>query len=67
MAVSEDVIAKILQLIPTHPTLGAVMGANALRDVHTADILAAICILEERGNVRKGELLGRNSPPQGAL
>ena len=41
MAADEDLIAKILQLVPTHPTLGAVMGASALRDVPTADILAA--------------------------
>lgn len=65
MAVSEDVIAKILQLIPTHPTLGAVMGANALRNVHTADILAAVRILGDRGQVNRGELLVRDTPPKG--
>jgi len=29
MAADEDLIARILQLVPTHPTLGAVMGASA--------------------------------------
>jgi hypothetical protein len=64
MAADEDLIARILQLFPTHPTLGAVMGASALRDVPTADVLAAVHILVHRGQINRPVMSGHNPPPR---
>lgn len=60
MPVSEDLIATVLELLPTHPSIEALMEADALKDVRSADIHAALRILEERGQVRRGELFGRD-------
>jgi hypothetical protein len=65
VSVSEELITRILLLLPNHPTVEALMGAEALTDVRAVDIYAALRILEDRKLVRMDELLGRDTPPQG--
>jgi hypothetical protein len=63
-AVGEELIANVLELLPSHPTIEELEQTGDLRDVPAADIRAALHILEERRQVRTGELFGRNMPPQ---
>jgi len=64
MAISEETIVEVLRLLPNHSTVEALREADTLRDVTLADIRAALCILEERGQARAGELFGRGMPPR---
>ena len=65
MAVSKELIAKVLQLLPNHPTIEALKETTDLTDVPFSDIREALLILEERKKVRGRELFGRDVPPQG--
>ena len=46
-AVREELIAKIFELLPGHPTVEELEQVSDLRDVPTVDIRAALHILEE--------------------
>ena len=56
MADSEDLILKVLELLPTHPSVEELMDADVLRDVRSAEIHAALRVLMERGHVTAEEL-----------
>jgi hypothetical protein len=62
--VCEELIAKVLGLLPSHPTVEELEQTGDLRDVPVSDIRVALHILEERGQVRVEELFGRDMPPQ---
>jgi hypothetical protein len=62
MAVNEELITKILLLLPTHPTSEALLDSHDLTNVRAADIYAAVRILQQRKLVRMSELFGRDSP-----
>jgi hypothetical protein len=62
MAVNEELITKILLLLPTHPTLEALLESDDLTNVRAADIYAAVRILQQRKLVRMSELFGRDTP-----
>ena len=64
MAISEELIASVLQLLPKHSTIEGLKETNALANVPVADIYTALHILSERGQVRAGELFGRDTPLQ---
>jgi len=56
MTDSEDLVLKVLELLPTHPSVEALMDADVLRDVRSAEIQAALRVLMERGHVTAEEL-----------
>jgi hypothetical protein len=60
MPLDEDLTAKVLELLPTHPSIEALQEAHALRDVRLVDIRNALRVLQERGHVRAGELFRRD-------
>ena len=62
VSVNENLITKILLLLPTHPTLEALLECDDLTNVRAADIYAAVRILEQRKLVRMSELFGRGAP-----
>jgi hypothetical protein len=66
-AVREELIAKVLELLPSHSTVEDLKQTSNLRDVPAADISTTLRILEERGQVRAGELFGRDLPPHREL
>jgi hypothetical protein len=66
MTVSEETIAEVLRLLPNHSTIEGLRDTDALKDVPSADIHAALHILEGRGLVRAGELFGRDIPLRAA-
>ena len=51
----EELLAKMSKLVHMYPSVGAMLGADALRDVPTAHIQAAFQILEKRGPLSLGE------------
>jgi hypothetical protein len=61
-AVQEELIAKVLELLPSHSTVEELKQTSSLRDVPAVDIRTALCILEERGQVGARELFGRDLP-----
>lgn len=58
----EDLIATVLELLPTHPSVEALMESDALKDTRAVEIHAALRTLELRGLVNRGELFGRDTP-----
>jgi len=60
MAVSEDIVLKVLELLPTHPSVEALMETDGLKDVRSAEIRAALRVLMERGHLVAGEMFGRD-------
>jgi len=65
MSLSEELLTRILLLLPNYPTLEGLLESDALTDVRAADIYSALRILEDRKLVSMEELFGRGSPPQG--
>jgi hypothetical protein len=55
-------IAKVLELLPSHPTVEELKQTSDLLDIPSADIMAALRILEKRGQATAGELFGRDLP-----
>ena len=62
-AVREELIAKVLELLPSHSTVEELKQTSNLRNISVADISTVLRILEERGHVSAGELFGRDLPP----
>ncbi len=58
----DDLIARMSKLIYTHPTVGAMLGASALRDERTVDIEAAFRVLKERGQTLGENVVWREKP-----
>jgi hypothetical protein len=59
MSVSEELLTRILLMLPDHATMDALLESDALTDVRAADIYAALRILADRKLVRMDELFGR--------
>jgi hypothetical protein len=62
MAANEELIAKVLELLPTirnHDTVDALK--EILTDETIPDIKSALQILVERGKVTAGEVFGRDA------
>lgn len=59
MPANEDLIAKVLELLPTHHSVEELQEAEGLKDVRLAEIRNALHTLQERGQVRAGELFER--------
>lgn len=64
MLIKEDLIAKMSKLILTHPTIGAMLGANELRDVPTAEIEAVFHVLKDRGLSLGEKVVWRERAPK---
>jgi hypothetical protein len=60
MAITEDDIAKVLRLVHAHSTVEQLRETGDLQNLSTAQIHEALNILVERGQVKSGELFGRN-------
>ncbi len=58
MPPSEELIGTVLELLPTHPSLEAL--EKALPGVYVSTIREVLGILQQRGQVRAGELFGRD-------
>ena len=66
MTVDEALIGRVLELLPTHPTVDVLITTDELKDVPSADIRAALGVLEERGWTKRRERLERDLLPQSA-
>jgi hypothetical protein len=65
MAVTEEDIAKVLQLVPSCPTVDTVdclRETEELQHLTIPQIQEALHILEDRGQVARREMLGRDFP-----
>jgi hypothetical protein len=51
--VSEELISKVLKLLPSHPTVEELKETCDLRNTPVTSIRAAFHVLEERGQVRR--------------
>jgi hypothetical protein len=59
MAIIEDDIAKVLALVPVHSTVEQLRETDDLQNLSIAQIHDALDILKERGQVKSGEMFGR--------
>jgi hypothetical protein len=59
MTPSEEIIQKIFELLPSHPTVENLKETEDLRNVPATEIREALHILETRGKVIPREMFGR--------
>ncbi len=60
MPVTEEDIAKVLNLVPAHSTVDGLRETADLQHLSIPEIYEALHILEKRGHVRAEEMFGRN-------
>jgi len=61
MTVSDEIVARVLKSLPAHSSMESLREADDLKDVSHAELSEALNILVQRGQIRAGELFGRDA------